>query len=323
MATAEHDTAGRLHLRTVVPFLPPQSVPVAELAAEIGMPPREGRVLSRVLGLDQVYRARHQTVLDMMLAAGEEALAGTDRAGLRYIVHAHSMQHIAPPQLRWMDVLRVKLGADRTQAFSMSHLSCTTGLYALTVLTAMLRADPDGATALLLSGEKVISPVIAHLPKTTLLSDAASATVVGLGGPGDAVLHVAHRTLGRYYRSRDMPEELQREYRDRYVPTLVSIIDEAVTGAGFELDDIAMILPHNVNRFSWMAASRLMNFPIERIYLENVPRMAHGYSADPFINLATARAESTVRPGDLALLVSAGQGATFGAAVLRLSDLED
>nr|WP_273944356.1 3-oxoacyl-[acyl-carrier-protein] synthase III C-terminal domain-containing protein [Kutzneria chonburiensis] len=95
---------------------------------------------------------------------------------------------------------------------------------------------------------------------------------------------------------------------------------DAVQDAGITLDDVSLVLPHNVNRFSWSETARLLGLPLTRIYLENIPRMGHCFSADPFVNLATARAEGATTPGDTVLLASAGQGGTFAAAVVRTGE---
>ncbi len=46
-----------------------------------------------------------------------------------------------------------------------------------------------------------------------------------------------------------------------------------------------LVLPHNVNRYSWSTTARLLGLPLDRIYLENVPKTGHCFCADPFINL--------------------------------------
>nr|WP_230416257.1 3-oxoacyl-[acyl-carrier-protein] synthase III C-terminal domain-containing protein [Micromonospora tarapacensis] len=117
-----------------------------------------------------------------------------------------------------------------------------------------------------------------------------------------------------------MSGELRHRYHRIYVPTLAAVIRDALDDAGRCLDDVSLVLPHNVNRFSWNTAAKELGLPIDRIYLENVPKLAHCFCADPFLNLATARAEGAVRPGDTLLLVSAGQSGTFCAVVVRAGE---
>ncbi|GAA2742145.1 3-oxoacyl-[acyl-carrier-protein] synthase III C-terminal domain-containing protein [Kitasatospora cinereorecta] len=306
-----------LYLRRVVPFVPGHSVAVADLRESLDVSEAEIRLLTRFLGLERIVVAEGMTTLDMLLALGQEVLAGEDRGRVRRLIHAHTVQHLAPPALRWMDVLRDKLGLGGAGAFSMSHQGCVIGLTALKAAEALLLDEEPGSTALVLVGERALSPVMQHIPGTSVLGDATAGLLVSLEGPGDALLSVAQRTLGEFHRARHMSEEEQHRYRQAYTPALTAVMLEAVHAAGLELDDIDQVLPHNVNRYSWSTAARRLGLPLERIYLENVPKTGHCFCADPYLNLSTARAEGVLRPGDTVLMVSAGQGGTFAAAVAR------
>ncbi len=308
-----------LHLRRVVPFVPDSRVAVESLRASLGLSAKEILLLTRLLGLDRIATAGKVSVLDMLHSTGIAALAGMDRSLVRYLVHAHTVPHIVPPGLRHMDWLRDKLGLHQARSFTMSHQSCVTGLYALKVAEVLLRAEPAGSTALIMIAEKVLSPVISHIPSTTVLGDAGAASLVGLGGPGDAVLAVTHRTLGEFYQAGDMPPELRASYLRCYAPTLAAVMREAAARAGLTMDDISLVLPHNVNRYSWSTAARLLGVPLDRVYLDNVPKTGHCFCADPFINLASARAQAVTKPGDTVLMVSAGWAGSFGAVVVRVA----
>lgn len=309
-----------LYLHAVAPFVPERSVGIADLRADLGLSEGELQLFTRFLGLERIAAADGLTTSDMLLAAGEQALAGTDRSRVGYLIHAHAIGHVAPPAFQLTHSLREKLGLTEARAFALSHQSCVAGLFALKVAETLLRAEPAGTTALLLAGEKIFSPVVRHLPGTSITGDAAAAVLVGLDGPGDAVIGRAHRTLGEFHRSRDMPPRQQRRYHHVYIATLTSVMRDATADAELELEDIRLVLPHNINRFSWVAAAAALPIPLDRVYLENVPKLGHCYCCDPFVNLATARAQGAVSPGDAVLLVSGGQGATFGAAVVRIAE---
>jgi 3-oxoacyl-[acyl-carrier-protein] synthase-3 len=312
-----------LHLRRVVSFVPGESVAVESLRDALRLSDKEVLLFTRFLGLDRIATAGQLTVPDMLHCTGAAALAGLDRSRVRYLIHAHTVPHIVPPGLRHMDWLREKLDLRQARSFTMSHQSCVTALYALKVARVLLRAEPAGSTALIMIGEKVLSPVIQHIPNTTVLGDAGAASVVGLDGPGDAVLSVAHHTLGEFHQAADMSPELQARYLRSYAPTLAAVMREAVSQAGLTMGDISLVLPHNVNRYSWSTAARLLGIPLDRIYLDNVPQTGHCFCADPFLNLSSARAQAVTKPGDTVLMVSAGWAGSFGAAVLRLAELTD
>jgi 3-oxoacyl-[acyl-carrier-protein] synthase III len=310
--------SGALHLRTVTAFVPGESIAIVDLGVPLGLPDSEVRLLTRFLGLDRVTSAGRLSVPDMLLSAGEEALASEDRSRVGYLIYAHTSQRAAPPSLRMVGSLREKLGLGEARAFEASHQNCAMGLYVLKVAETLLRAEPPGAAALLVFGEKVVSTEMQYIPRATVVGDAAAACLVTLGGPGDAVLGLAHRTLGEFYETVGMAPELRGRYRQIYVPVMAEVMGDAARDAGLTMDDISLVLPHNVNRYSWSAIARELRLPLGRVYLENVRKTGHCFCADPFVNLVTARAEGAVNPGDTVLMTSAGEGATFAAAVVRI-----
>lgn len=310
--------SGALRLRTVTAFVPGESVAITDLRVPLGLADSEIRLFTRFLGLDRVSRAGELPVSDMLLSVGEKALVGEDRSRVGYLIYANTSQRAAPPSLRMVGSLREKLGLGEARAFEASHQNCAIGLYTLKVAETLLRAEPSDSTALLMFGEKVVSTELQYISGATVAGDAAAACLVALGGPGDAVLGLAHRTLGEFYETMNMAPELRGRYRQIYIPVMAEVMDDAVRDAGLTMDDISLVLPHNVNRYSWSAIARELRLPLGRVYLENIPKIGHCFCMDPFVNLVTARAEGTVNPGDTVLMTSAGEGATFAAAVVRV-----
>jgi len=49
-----------------------------------------------------------------------------------------------------------------------------------------------------------------------------------------------------------MDDQTTASFRQEYPALLAEVISTAVTDADLTIDDIALILPHNVNRLSWL-----------------------------------------------------------------------
>lgn len=306
-----------LSLNQVGAFVPETTVSVHELRDELGLTDSQARLYTRFLGLDRIAVAPSSSLADMLVAAGEAALHGVDRSTVRHFVYTHTIQHVAPPSEHVLDGVRAALGLTASTAFSMSHQNCVAGLYAVQVAKYLLHGEPPEAQVLIMSGEKVFSPQVALIPGTTVMGEAASACLVGRDPDGDRVLGVAMRTLGQFYQCKDISPALQLEYKQLYVETLGGVIADALRRSGQDVGDVAIVLPHNVNRLSWRQVADHVGLPIGRVFLDNVGRLGHCFGADPFINLADARAAGRVREGDLVLLATAGLGATFAAIVVR------
>jgi 3-oxoacyl-[acyl-carrier-protein] synthase III len=134
------------------------------------------------------------------------------------------------------------------------------------------------------------------------------------------VIAVAMHTEGRFYRCYDGPEDLHAEYVRTYPRLVIGVIREALARAGRTERDVTLIAPHNVNLLSWRKIAEAAGYPPDRVYLNNVPDTGHCYGADPFLNLVAARRAGRIAPGDVVVLVTAGLGATFAAAVLIVGE---
>jgi 3-oxoacyl-[acyl-carrier-protein] synthase-3 len=307
-----------LFLEQVGTFIPDTSSSVQELIEPLRLPAGQVLLYTRFLGLDRVVTAVGMDLADMLTAAGESALRGVDRGDVRYLIHAHTLQHAAPPSRHMLDAVRRSLGLPNATALSISHQNCVIGLYALQVARYLLHdADPRDK-ALIVTGDKILTQSIRFIPETTIMGEAAAACLVGRSPRGDMIVGKAMRVLGQFYECMGCPADLKLEYKHLYSDTLTEVMRAALADSGVAAGDLAAVLPHNVNRLSWMQLAGDLGVPASRVYLDNVSALGHCFSSDPFINLATARASGRVGPGDLVLMASAGLGASFAATVVRL-----
>jgi 3-oxoacyl-[acyl-carrier-protein] synthase-3 len=111
--------------------------------------------------------------------------------------------------------------------------------------------------------------------------------------------------------------DLLARYQKVYPESLAEVITAAAERARVRLDELSLILPHNVNVVSWRRLCRRLDFPVEKVVLDNVPLTGHNFAADPFLNYRTAADRGLFRPGDRYLVAAAGLGATFSAMVFE------
>ncbi|WDZ83426.1 3-oxoacyl-[acyl-carrier-protein] synthase III C-terminal domain-containing protein [Micromonospora cathayae] len=298
--------------------LPDLAVDVGDVCAAVDADPRLLWTFRRFYGLQSVRRAPDLDLRGMMTAAVASltALRGNEHR-VRYVILARTVTTVAPAGEHPVEDVCVALGLPNAVAFTLTQHACATGLLAVDLAGQLLAGDGDpDALALVLTGEKVFNPVLEIIPESTVMGESSAACLVSAGGDRDRLLGYATRTLGRYA-EQFPPHPLDPSFLKEHNDVLADVIRDACAAAGVGVDDLALILPHNVNRLSWQWTCRILDVPIERVYLDNVPVTGHCFTADPFINYVHARDTDRLRPGDLYLMASVGLGATFSAAVLR------
>jgi len=96
---------------------------------------------------------------------------------------------------------------------------------------------------------------------------------------------------------------------------MVSATREAVSLAGWELDDVTWVIPHQANMRIIKTAARGLRMPIEKFVI-NLNR--YGNTSTASIPIATCEAlqSGRIQDGDHLVLVGFGGGLTWGALTL-------
>jgi 3-oxoacyl-[acyl-carrier-protein] synthase III len=316
-------------LEAVSVYLPPDRVPIEQLAGSLGLTEMQVKLFRRFHGLREVGRDPDLSLSDLLLkaAAGLDALRGQEHR-VRYVLHARAMPVVAPYPVNPLHEVCRALGLEHALAFTVTQQSCASGLMAIDMAGRLLAADaaasdspdgtsdPDGPLALILAGEKAFTHDAQVFADTTVFGEGASACLVSASGARDRLLAFASNVRGDFDNATgENDARLQREYR----PLLAEVMLRALDEAGLTLDDIRVILPHNVNMVTWQRMCLLLKFPRDRVLLDNIPTSGHVFCADLFANYQTACERGLLQPGDryLAAAVGAGGGATFAAMVFE------
>lgn len=305
-------------------YLPSARIPIESLAGSLGLTEMQVKLFRRFHGLREVSRDPGASLYDLLLkaATGLDALRGQEHR-VRYVLHARAMPVDVPYPVNPLHEVCRALGLDRALAFTVTHQSCAGGLLTIDLAGRLLAADTAdgqdgeaGPLALIFSGEKAFTRAAQVFADTTVFGEGASACLVSAFGARDRLLAYASNVRGEF--DSDTGENdarLQREYR----PSLAEVMRQALDEAGMTLDEIRVVLPHNVNLVTWQRMCTLLEFPRDRVVLDNIATSGHVFCADVFINYETACERGLLRPGDpyLAAAVGAGGGATFAAMVFE------
>ncbi|OLF19194.1 3-oxoacyl-[acyl-carrier-protein] synthase III C-terminal domain-containing protein [Actinophytocola xanthii] len=307
-------------LADVAAFLPERRVPVEELGPELGLRGTQVRVLRRFNGLGEVRRQRPgETLVDLLEGAVRALASLRGREHLvRYVIHARGVPVVVPYPVNPVHELLARLGLRCTTAFTVTHHACVSALVAIDVAGRLVARHPDpGALALVVAGEQVFTQDQRLAPDHRVFGEGAGACLVSADGPGDALLSFASGQRGDLDHYGTDGAAAMEGFAREYTELLGEVILAAVKRADLSLDDIALVLPHNVNVVSWRRVCRRLGLPVDRVLLDNVPLVGHTPSADTFINHASAVALGRLAPGDRYLTAGAGLGSVFSAMVLE------
>ncbi|HSJ23405.1 MAG TPA: 3-oxoacyl-[acyl-carrier-protein] synthase III C-terminal domain-containing protein [Longimicrobiales bacterium] len=308
--------------------LPRTSSSVQQLAGD-GLLQSDPALLES-FGFDRVFTARSETPYGLACRAALDVLrqTGTEPQDIQLLVYTgphgptafvtapdaelsaaslRSIRRFELPAAR----LQHHLGLNRAAVVGIDQGACTNLFAAIRVARSLCLTE--GIDRALCVSSEFVPADAGREAIFNCTSDAAVAVLVERGAAQNVIRGSVHVTQGRYWNAAARRNEMIASY----FPVARRVVEQAATRAGWRLDEIDWVLPHNISRRSWEVLMGLLELPEERLWHHNIGRVGHTLAGDNFINLADALAAGAVTPGQKLLLFSWGYGAHWTALAVE------
>lgn len=279
--------------------------------------------------------ADHESTATLAIQAAEEALAvaniGPEALDL-IIVASATPEHLFPATAC---LVQDALGADRAGAFDLSA-ACSGFIYGVSIAAQAIQTGAIDKA--LVIGSETLSRFVDWKDRKTciLFGDGAGAVVLAGRDERGGVLSCTMRSDGsggellalpaggsRYPASLETLASNQHTIKMsgrevfRFATTVMADATRVVAEkAGFSLEDVTLVIPHQANSRIIETAARRLKMPHEKFYT-NLERYGNTSSASVPIALCEAIEEGRVQAGDKLVLVGFGAGLTWAAAAIE------
>jgi 3-oxoacyl-[acyl-carrier-protein] synthase-3 len=320
-------------IESIAEYLPPSVATVTELGAR-GLLNRSGVTL-RSFGFETVHLAGEESNLDMAIAAAEKLLreSDIDRDEIGMILYAAALNSSStlwngngvsrPGSVLDLgnvhdlfkypgSVLQTRLDLPNAAVVGINQVGCASIFAALRMARALISTEDSLKTILCVSADK-FPPDQPRDLAYNLVSDGACAALVRRGAERNRIVECAHVTKGALWDS----DTIENEIIAAYFPTAAALIERTLVKAGLTIDDIAVVIPHNVSLRSWEILGRLIKCPADRIYTNNIAKVGHTIASDNLLNLRQATEAGLVKKGDYMLLFTFGYGSNWASMVVQ------
>lgn len=287
--------------------------------SELPDAPEEVRATLVEAGLD-AYRVSSRSPLQLARRPIDETLAAlspAERAGIGRAIFATNSFHDATLTAQsGASHLLVELGLPEITPVGVFLSFCANLHSALELAQALLRHDGDGSILVLCAD--VLGPSESRLvpPNISVFSDAAASFVLSFDEGPYEVLGTRLRVdaaVGLLDRTREFIQYMEGVSRG-----VKGLADEILAAAGLDLSAVRWVFPNNYNRWSCRSMAELVGFAEDRLYLENLGRVAHAFAADNVINLCDFEHAGQARTGDTLALFGTG-GFQWGCTLIRVT----
>ena len=97
---------------------------------------------------------------------------------------------------------------------------------------------------------------------------------------------------------------------------MAEVSKEMLDKAGYTVDDVDLVIPHQANQRITDAVASRLNLPEEKVY-SNIAEHGNTSSASIPIALDECIQSGKIKEGDLVLLTAFGGGVTWGGTLIR------
>jgi 3-oxoacyl-[acyl-carrier-protein] synthase-3 len=209
-----------------------------------------------------------------------------------------------------------RLQLHRSLGFAVSGQNCASIITVLRMARDLLRSG-TAETVLAIGVDSFVGSLRRDIQDISLMGEGASAALIRRGCPTNRLVALANVVEGAFYRTIACSTEEWERFNLLYFITANRLIRRTLDSVSLLLDDIALVVPHNINRASWARLCNQLRLPQEKFFDENIDRCGHICGSDLLINWSDVIAEGRLAKGDLALMVTVGLGAAWGCALIR------
>ncbi|WGS52280.1 hypothetical protein LFL96_29215 [Paraburkholderia sp. D15] len=271
----------------------------------------------RAAGSCQFFRSMTLSVEELAVEATRKVLreAGIEPADVGFLVFCST---VFESTALYPDIIASRIadevGCSHAKTFSVQHAYCVSPFVALQILKEYFDEHGQPAYGVVVCSDVIVETAEFLRPIGALgvHSDGAAAMLVTNHRPGFELLDTELFIDPARFQGQNDDGSIQHDVR--YFMLLAKVLKTLLKRCEVEsIDDIALY-PNNLSAPSWHKICQLLSIRPENVHLGEMPRVAHVFGADPFLNLASAGSATDRK---YALLVASGIAGAFGAALLR------
>jgi 3-oxoacyl-[acyl-carrier-protein] synthase-3 len=232
-------------------------------------------------------------------------------------------------------LIQAQLGANNAAGMDV-FAACSGFLYGLTMVESMIRTGQIRYA--LVIGAEVLTKYVDYTDRSTcvIFGDGAGAAVIGPVPEGKGILATKIRSDGRYEEQLFAPGGGTKlgtthetiDNRMHYfkmkgnelfkvaVRSMADISAEMLDKAGYTVDDVDLVIPHQANQRITDAVASRLGVPDDKVY-SNIAEHGNTSSASIPIAIDECIQSGRINEGSLVLLTAFGGGVTWGGTVVR------
>ena len=272
----------------------------------------KGQIYKKILGFESISVVEEEKLFDLFYDNIKQIKSDENESVL--LIITHTSPNISTYFNGISKKICRKIQLDNNYVFGLSSNRCVSFFDALKI--ALLYLNNKVVTkVLIITGDIAFTKELRVINDVAIAGDAVSSIIFSNSGEHNQLIDCKTITRGEFASGVWLQGENKKFYEKNYISIMKDLIFSLLDRNGLNLEQINWIIPHNVNKMSWLNFIKEINYPESKIILENISQHGHCFASDLIINYKTMT--PFLQPGDYYLFVSAGLGGTFGTALFK------
>ncbi|ANE75574.1 3-oxoacyl-ACP synthase III [Dickeya solani] len=309
-----------MRLTRFVTWVPEQRLNASDIILAAGASASEARVFSQLFGFRQVAALDSNvplaSVFHRLLSELQRQSPHPERPA-DVLIYAHGMPVQAAEREPWLTQLGREhpFIRDHAPCYELDQQNCATLFWALALAQRLLSQQRAKRVAII-AGDTLSAFAIQerYFPGCTIVGDAFAALLLENQPSGFQIGPVYTGQRPEFHEGIHGSEHVKKAFYQAHDELISDALQNTKSGNPTHLH----LLPHNVNRLSWLNYSRRHQHPLENIALGLMPNIGHCYTVDPLLLLPAAL--PAIQSGKPHVMLSVGLGAWIGSCRIRHAD---
>ncbi|OOC13347.1 3-oxoacyl-ACP synthase [Dickeya dadantii] len=309
-----------MRLTRFVTWVPKQRLSAGDVICAAGASASEARVFSQLFGFRQVAALDSDvplaSVFHRLLSELQRQSPHPERPA-DVLIYAHGMPVQVPERQPWLAQLGREHPFIRKHApcYELDQQNCATLFWALALAQRLLSQQRAKRVAII-AGDTLSAFAIQerYFPGCTMVGDAFAALLLENQPSGLQIGPVYTEQRPEFHEGIHGSEHAKKAFYQAHDELISDALQSVKPGPPTHLH----LLPHNVNRLSWLNYSRRHQHPLENIALGLMPDIGHCYTVDPLLLLPAAL--PAIQSGKPHVMLSVGLGAWIGSCRIQYAD---
>jgi 3-oxoacyl-[acyl-carrier-protein] synthase III len=210
--------------------------------------------------------------------------------------------------------LQKRFNLVNAQIFNVEQ-ECSSSMIALKIAKSLMAEDKE-KRILLLSRNFFENPDKRIMGGSIVVSDGVGILEVSDSNKGLEIVDFISISSGKI----SMVKDLASSKNVMEVFTTGSdLIHTLLKKNNLKIDDVACIIPQNLSRFSWNFYCKILPYPKDRVFLDNVTEGGHMGDVDIIRNIAGVTQKGILKKGDYVIVYGLGTGTSWNTLLLRMN----